>query len=107
MRKIIKFIYGIFDSNYNLIENYKADDINNLLPIIAKHSPSYFVGDGAIFHKDLLGILDFKYDNKIHAKNVILSALNKYLNGYKQDADTILPMYLRKSQAERMKEANG
>ena len=98
---------GIFDKNHNLIEDYLADDINNILPIINKYKDICFVGDGAIIHKELLGIEDLRYDNKMHAKNIALCAFNKYNNGYKQNADTILPMYLRKSQAERMKQKNG
>ena len=98
---------GIFDNNCNLIQDYLADDINSILPIVNKYNDICFVGDGAITHKELLGIENFSYDNKIHAKNIGLCAFDTYNTGHKQTADEILPMYLRKSQAERMKQKNG
>lgn len=98
---------GIFDKNYNLLENYLADDINNVIEILKNYKNISFVGDGAIVHKDLLGITDFNYDNFIHSKNIAKCAYNKFLNNDIKTADTISPLYLRKSQAERMKQKNG
>lgn len=98
---------GIFNSKYTLIENYLADDINTILPIINKNKNVSFVGDGAVAHKDLLNINDFKSDNLIHAKNINLCAFNKFNSNKVLNADSILPMYLRKSQAERMRNLNG
>ena len=98
---------GIFDKNYNLIEDYLADDINNILPTINKYNKIAFVGDGAIFHKDLLNIKDFPYPNEIHAKNIAKCGYNKFINNNTKTADSIVPLYLRKSQAERMKLQNG
>lgn len=43
-------------------------------------------------------------DNNIHAANVGICAYNKFQKGISETADSIVPMYLRKSQAERMKE---
>lgn len=62
-----------------------------------------FVGDGAILHKELLKG-NFSNDNNIHSSNIGICAYNKYKNGILETADTLVPMYLRKSQAERMKE---
>lgn len=98
---------GIFDNNYNLLENYLADDINNVLEVLRKHENILFVGDGAIFHKDLLNIQNFSYDNFIHSKNIAKCAYKKFKNDNTKTADTIMPLYLRKSQAERMKQKNG
>ena len=98
---------GIFDANYNLLENYLADDINIVLNSINKYSNIVFVGNGAIAHSDLLNINNFKYDNVIHSKNIAKCAYNKYKNSYTNNADLIKPLYLRKSQAERMKQQNG
>lgn len=98
---------GIFDSNYNLIEDYLADDINNVLEVLKKYNNIIFVGDGAIAHKDLLKINDFPYENVIHSKNIAKCAYTKFKNNQVQTADSIMPLYLRKSQAERMKQKNG
>ncbi|MBQ2916929.1 MAG: tRNA (adenosine(37)-N6)-threonylcarbamoyltransferase complex dimerization subunit type 1 TsaB [Clostridia bacterium] len=98
---------GIFDKSHNLLENYLADDINIVKEALNKYEDILFVGDGAIIHKDLLEIEDFKSDNVIHSKNIAKCAYNKFKNNNTKTADTIMPLYLRKSQAERMKQKNG
>ena len=98
---------GIFDKNHNLLENYLADDINNIIETLKKYENIIYVGDGAIVHKDFLAISDFAYENIIHSKNIAKCAYNKFLNNDVKTADTISPLYLRKSQAERMKQKNG
>lgn len=98
---------GLFDSNHTLIGNYMADDINAVLKVINQTKNVTFVGDGAVAHKDLLNISDFKSDNLLHAKNINLCAFDKFSKGEILNADSILPMYLRKSQAERMRNLNG
>ena len=98
---------GIFDKNYNLLENYLADDITTIIEALKNYTKIAFVGDGAIIHKDLLDITDFSYENVIHSKNIAKCAYNKFLNNHIKTADTISPLYLRKSQAERMKQKNG
>jgi len=98
---------GIFNKNYNLLEDYLADDINTIIENLKKYENIVFVGDGAIIHKDLLNIKDFLYENVIHSKNIAKCAYNKFKNNDIKTADTISPLYLRKSQAERMKQKNG
>ena len=98
---------GIFDKNYNLLENYLADDINNIIETLKKYENIIYIGDGALVHKDLLGITSFSCDNIIHSKNIAKCAYNKFKNNDIKTADTISPLYLRKSQAERMKQKNG
>lgn len=93
---------GIFDTNHQLIKDYMADDIN----IIIENLPEVkicFVGDGAIIHENLLKGM-FAEDNNIHASNIGICAYNKYKKGITETADSIVPMYLRKSQAERMRD---
>lgn len=97
---------GLFDSNHTLIGNYMADDINTILPVINQNKDILFVGDGAVAHKGLLNINNFRSDNLLHAKNINLCAFNKFSKGEILSADSILPMYLRKSQAERMRNLN-
>ena len=98
---------GLFDKNYNLLEKYLADDINNIIKIINNYNNILFVGDGALVHKDLLNINNFPYDNVIHSKNIAKCAYNKFKLNDTKTADSITPLYLRPSQAERMKQKNG
>ena len=98
---------GIFDNNYTPLEDYLADDINNVLEVLTKYESTIFVGDGAVFHRNLLNIENFTYDNFIHSKNIAKCAYKKLKNNNTKTADTITPLYLRKSQAERMKQKNG
>ena len=93
---------GIFDENYNLVSEYFADDINNLLPIFAKYENIVFVGDGS---KYINSSMDF--DNTIHSKNIGICGYKKYLQNQATNADNLSVLYLRKSQAERMRNSNG
>ena len=99
--------FGAFDSEYNLLEEYKADDINNLIDIMKKYENAVLIGNGAVLHKELLEenikgsvILE---DSLQTAENTGKIGYKKFLNGNLENADTIMPLYLRKSQAERMK----
>ena len=99
--------FGVFDKDYNLIEEYRADDINNLLHFMLKYENAVAIGDGAILHKDLL---EKNIKNIEVLENLLQTAENtgkigyiKFLNGLLENADTIMPFYLRKSQAERLK----
>lgn len=98
---------GIFDSNYNQKEEYIADDINVVIDILRKYENITVVGDGAILHKNLLSE---NLENIKFAKKNVQSASNVGKIGYKKmqenkllTADEIIPIYLRKSQAERLK----
>ena len=97
---------GIFDNKYNLLEDYLANDINTIINSINKYTDIIFVGDGTITHKNILNISDFNYENIIHAKNIAKCAYNKYKLNYTQTADSITPLYLKQSQAERIKQKN-
>ena len=102
---------AIFDKNYNLLSDYIADDISNITSILNNYNDITFVGTGSITYKDILTkkypTAKFSTNNNQHSANVGKCAFKKYKNGYTENADTILPMYLRKSQAERMKELHG
>lgn len=93
---------GIFDEEHNLIKDYMADDINVIIENLPEGDIN-FVGDGAVLHSNLLKGIVLE-NNDIHASNIGICAYNKYKNGINETADSIVPMYLRKSQAERMKE---
>ncbi len=98
---------GIFDRDYNKKEEYLADDINNVIEHIEKYSNVICVGDGAELHKKLLNEkienVKFVENNKELAENVGKIAYKKYLENNLCSADTLVPIYLRKSQAERLK----
>lgn len=98
---------GIFDRNYNKKEDYIADDINEVIKVLNKYNNITVVGNGAILHQNLLEEnlqnLKFAEFNNQTAENVGKLAYKKYLENELCTADTIIPTYLRKSQAERLK----
>lgn len=100
---------GVFDSNYNKLEDYMADDINNVIESLKKYSNIIFVGDGAVKFEELLkenlNDVEFSNENKQKAFSAGLIGIKKYENNELKNADTINPIYLRKSQAERMKKS--
>lgn len=95
---------GLFDDKHKLIKDYMANDIKIIINNLPKDNVT-FVGDGAILHKNLLEG-NISKENNIHAINIGICAYNKFNEGISETADSIVPMYLRKSQAERMKEKN-
>lgn len=100
---------GIFDKNNNKKEEYIADSIESVITKLERYSNIIFVGNGALVHKE---ILTSKFENARFEENYKQSAINVGKIGFKKfkendflNADTINPIYLRKSQAERMKKA--
>ena len=102
---------GIFDDKYDKIEDYMADDITKIISHIEKYEKIILVGNGAEKHKELikekLYNIKFSENNKQSAVNVGKIGYKKYLENNLKSADTIIPIYLRKSQAERMKKDKG
>ncbi|MBQ7410744.1 MAG: tRNA (adenosine(37)-N6)-threonylcarbamoyltransferase complex dimerization subunit type 1 TsaB [Clostridia bacterium] len=98
---------GIFDEQYNKKEEYLADDINEIIEVLKKYENICFVGNGAELHKELLTNslknVEFSKENNQSAENVGKIGYKKYLENDLCTADTIMPVYLRKSQAERLK----
>lgn len=98
---------GIFDNNYNKKQEYLADDINVVIEKLQNYNNIVFVGNGAILHKELLinklNNISFVDNNNQSAVNVGKMGYKKFLEKNLFDADTIKPIYLRKSQAERLK----
>lgn len=101
---------GVFkniDGKYILRRDYSVENISDLLSKFKDTTYNItFVGDGTINYKDL--ILSTLPNNCIFAENNDLSAFNLGLAGLNhyvsKDFSDILPMYLRKPQAERMLE---
>lgn len=93
---------GIFNNKHEIVEQYLADDIRAVKEKLNNYEDFICVGDGFNIHKELFNQKEV-YDDIIHSKNIGVNAYHKYINGKIQTADEIKPMYLRKSQAERMK----
>ena len=102
---------GVFNTGVDDI--YLALDINEALESIKTYvnENTIFVGDGSVLHKDLIQNffkiqLKFSNNNDQSSVSTALAGLEIFNKGEFETADTILPFYLRKSQAERMKEIN-
>lgn len=103
--------YALFDAKHNLINNYIAEHIDNVINLIP-NAKIAFVGSGATIHADKLknkfnNLAHFENNNLLSAGNLGVCAYNKYLAGMYTSPDELMPLYLRKSQAERMLETNG
>ena len=100
---------GFFNNEYNLKEKEVAEDIAEILKKAEKYQKIIFVGDGAILHKEKIEEnlkdkeISFSKCNEQTAINTGKIGYKKYLEKDLKNADTILPIYLRKSQAERLK----
>jgi len=101
---------GIFDGEINKKEEFIADDIDVCLEVLKKYDDIIFVGDGTVLHKELIKRalndrkIRFSEKNKQNAEGLGIIVYKKMLKGDFLDADSIIPVYLRKSQAERMKD---
>lgn len=98
---------GIFDNDNNLKEDMIADSIDKVITNLKKYNNIVCVGNGAEKHKELLESqifnIEFCNDNNQKAEIVGKLGYKKYLDNNLKNADEVLPIYLRKSQAERMK----
>ncbi len=98
---------GIFDEDYQLLEEFLADAIENVLQTLKKYENIICMGDGAKLHQDKIKMelaqVQFCEENEQRAALGGKIAYQKYKNQELKNADTICPVYLRKSQAERMK----
>lgn len=101
---------GIFDENLNKKEEFMADDISVCLEKISKYDDIIFVGDGSIIHREIIENnlknrnIEFSKNNKQSAYGLGIASNKKAENVEFITPDEIIPVYLRKSQAERMKD---
>lgn len=102
--------YGFFkkkNEKYNSICNLNFDNINNVIDIAKKMNIKiFFVGNGSNEYKDMIEsklenavVIDDKEKNKLNARNIALVAYLKKQEAV--DSNKLLPIYLRKSNAER------
>lgn len=102
---------SIFEGNKLVnLSDYIAEDINVIIDEVLKHNKkTMFLGDGAYLHKDLiinrLGSLAHFVDINLNypkASSIVCASLNSINNDEILTYNEIVPMYLRKSQAERV-----
>lgn len=95
-------IYSIDENSINLVEEPNCENINNIIKIASDYENIIFVGDGSEFYKDLLKFnlpnCQFSSNNTLSSYSLGLAGLNAFNANRKDD---ILPLYLRKPQAER------
>ena len=96
--------FGLFEkgTTYKKIEQFSFKTIYEAISILEKYNNITFVGDGSVTYKELL---KNKFKNCIFCNKNNLSSFSlglAGLNAYKNNIDTsLMPLYLRKSQAER------
>lgn len=100
-------LYKLENNVYTLLEKFCAEHIDTIINILKKYNEKItFIGDGAICYKEIIKQAiekcEFVDNNEINSYNLGLAGLYNYKIGNKND---ILPLYLRKPQAERMLEA--
>jgi tRNA threonylcarbamoyladenosine biosynthesis protein TsaB len=98
--------FGLFkleNNEYSQINDLDFKNIDEVISILKQYtSPITFVGDGAIFYKNLL---KSNFPNCLFVEKNELSSYSLGIAGfetYKKGIQTsLMPLYLRKSQAER------
>lgn len=103
--------YSMFSfdgDDYNQIGDYKADTIKNVLDSLSIYDDVIlFVGDGSKLHRDKIQTFiknpEFASEKQNIQTSISIgkSAYNKFKLGQSGDSNSILPIYLKKSQAER------
>lgn len=95
--------------NYTLFENYLAADITSVIQLLSNYKDSIcFVGDGSIVHKNLIcenfnNCTFAKQNENIQTSISIAKAgFAKHQLGLSGNSSTLTPIYLKKSQAERV-----
>ena len=102
-------LFKKLDNHFELIENLDAKNIDEMITLLKKyHSTSIlFVGDGAKKHQykllEYFSKATFVEDvfNKQTSNSVGIAGYYHFKNGNFGDSNSITPLYLRKSQAER------
>lgn len=98
--------YGLFDENYNELEELSTCSIYDLINKLKNYNKTVaFVGDGAISYNEILkssipSAIFFEGEKNIASSiSIAKFAYTKYVNGSYNSS--LSPMYLKKSQAER------
>lgn len=99
-------LYSVVSQKPTSIIKADCKNINDLIDELKSYESICFVGDGAVAHKEVLSSklnATFSSYNEIISYSLGIAGFNAYNSGRKED---LLPVYLRKSQAERAKEGN-
>lgn len=102
--------FGVFEKKNNLVtqlEELSFKTIEEIIPILNKYDKIIFVGDGSTQHKEFLhsnfNTSTFSDKNDLSSFSLGLAGLSAYNKNINSD---LMPLYLRKSQAERALEKN-
>lgn len=98
--------FGLFkleDGQYTQIDNLNFKSINEVINILSQYNfPITFVGDGAIINQEFLKTnfsnCNFCVKNELSSYSLGIAGYNAYKKGI---STSVMPLYLRKSQAER------
>lgn len=103
--------YSMFSydgTSYNQIGEFKSDSIQNILDDLFIYDDKLiFVGDGSEVHHDEIAavirnaVFASSEQNLQTSISIAKSAYNKFKKGIYGDSNSLLPIYLKKSQAER------
>ena len=96
-------LFKLENNEYTQLSDLSFKSIDETIAILKKfNSPITFVGDGATAHKDLLKTnFDtslFTYKNELSSSSLGIAGFETYKKGIQT---SLMPLYLRKSQAER------
>ena len=104
------FYFGVFEKKNNIVtqlEEFSFKTIDEIIPILQKYNKIIFVGDGSTQHKEFLhsnfNTSTFSDKNDLSSFSLGLAGLSAYNKNINSD---LMPLYLRKSQAERALEKN-
>lgn len=97
------------NGKYNLVLDYSADTIENILKKLEQFSNKtlIFVGDGSVIHKEIINskfnniIFSAEKENMQNSFSLGKIGFDKHLTGLSGNSNSISPIYLKKSQAER------
>ncbi len=100
-------VYKFINNNFQEIVAPKADSVENLKKAEFEYKNITFVGDGAnIYHQELSSAFPkstFSSNCILNSYQLGLCGLNKFKT---KQSDNILPLYLKKPQAQRQLEEN-
>lgn len=102
-------LFSHSENGYEKIEDFCADNIHNVINILSKYNDKEitFVGDGSEIYNDIISgklkNVKFASDEKNLQTSISVgkSSYDKYLKGVYGNSNSLVPLYLRKSQAER------
>lgn len=102
-------IYQFKDNKFIEISEPKTDNLENILNILSSYSNITCIGDASIIYKDIL-LSQFpnlrlypKERNCLNSYSLGIAGLNKFINNNKV-SENILPLYIKKPQAQRLLE---